>query len=50
MLLRAPEEVRRNVDVFHPQAPGVAALNERVRVSFDPKAILNRGRLQRGEA
>ncbi|MCP3463833.1 MULTISPECIES: FAD-binding protein [unclassified Bradyrhizobium] len=50
MLVRAPEVVRRNVDVFHPQAPGVAALSERVRVSFDPKTILNRGRLMRGEA
>ncbi|WFU42469.1 FAD-binding protein [Bradyrhizobium sp. CB82] len=50
MLVRATEEVRRNVDVFHPQAPGVAALSERVRVSFDPKTILNRGRLKRGEA
>ncbi|MGY8667934.1 FAD-binding protein [Bradyrhizobium sp. UFLA05-109] len=50
MLVRAPEEVRRNVDVFHPQAPGVAALSERVRVSFDPKTILNRGRLKRGAA
>jgi glycolate oxidase FAD binding subunit len=50
MLLRAPEEVRRNVDVFHPQAQGVAALGERVRQSFDPKQILNRGRMVRGAA
>lgn len=48
MLVRAGEEVRRHVDVFHPQPSGVAALSERVRSSFDPKAILNRGRLQRG--
>jgi glycolate oxidase FAD binding subunit len=46
-LLRAPDEVRRNVDVFHPQADGLAALGERVRRSFDPKSILNRGRLMR---
>ena len=50
MLLRASEEVRRNVDVFHPQAQGVAALGERVRQSFDPKQILNRGRMIRGAA
>ena len=50
MLLRASEEVRRNVDVFHPQAPGIAALGERVRQSFDPKQILNRGRMIRGAA
>jgi glycolate oxidase FAD binding subunit len=50
MLLRGSEQVRRNVDVFHPQNGGLAALSERVRVSFDPKAILNRGRMLRGSA
>jgi glycolate oxidase FAD binding subunit len=48
MLVRASEETRREVEVFHPQPAGVAALSERVRLSFDPKSILNRGRLQRG--
>jgi glycolate oxidase FAD binding subunit len=47
-LLRASEQVRRNIDVFHPQPGGLAALGERVRNSFDPKNILNRGRLIRG--
>lgn len=47
-LIRANDDVRRAVDVFHPQEPGIAALSERVRASFDPKAILNRGRLSRG--
>jgi glycolate oxidase FAD binding subunit len=46
-LIRASEEVRRNVSVFHPQAPGIAALSERVRNSFDPRIILNRGRMAR---
>jgi glycolate oxidase FAD binding subunit len=50
MLVRASEPVRRNVDVFHPQPGGVAALSERVRQSFDPKNILNRGRLTRAVA
>lgn len=50
MLIRAAEDVRRDVDVFHPQAPGIAALSERVRASFDPKTILNPGRLTRGAA
>ena len=50
MLLRASEPVRRNVDVFHPQPGGLAALGERVRQSFDPKNILNRGRLLRAVA
>jgi glycolate oxidase FAD binding subunit len=49
-LIRASEQVRREIDVFHPQAKGLAALGERVRLSFDPKTILNRGRLRRGEA
>jgi len=47
MLLRASEEVRRQVEVFHPPSSGMAALSERVRNSFDPKAILNRGRMKR---
>ncbi|WP_314951309.1 FAD-binding protein [Bradyrhizobium cosmicum] len=47
-LIRAAEDVRRIVDVFHPQSPGIAGLSERVRASFDPKTILNRGRLTRG--
>jgi glycolate oxidase FAD binding subunit len=47
-LIRAAEEVRRNVDVFQPQQAGLAALGERVRSSFDPRTILNRGRMIRG--
>jgi glycolate oxidase FAD binding subunit len=50
MLLRASDELRRNVDVFHPQPAGVAALSERVRQSFDPRSVLNRGRMIRGSA
>jgi len=50
MLLRASEAIRNEVDVFHPQSTGLAALNERVRSSFDPKAILNRGRMKRSKA
>ena len=46
-LIRAPEPVRRSVDVFHPQAGGLARLSERVRLGFDPKNILNRGRMTR---
>lgn len=50
VLVRAAEDVRHSVDVFHPQAPGIAALSERVRAGFDPKTILNRGRLMRSPA
>jgi len=46
-LIRAAEQVRRAVDVFHPQQGGLANLSERVRASFDPKNILNRGRMLR---
>ncbi len=46
-LLRASEPVRRKVDVFPPQQSGLANLSERVRHSFDPKIILNRGRMIR---
>jgi glycolate oxidase FAD binding subunit len=49
-LLRAPEQVRRDVEVFHPQPGGLAGLSERVRHSFDPRNILNRGRMIRGTA
>ncbi len=46
-LIRATDQVRGIVDVFHPQRVGVAALGQRVKASFDPKNILNRGRMIR---
>lgn len=47
-LIRAPSAVRAAVDVFHPQPPGAAALTRRVKDSFDPKGILNPGRMWAG--
>jgi glycolate oxidase FAD binding subunit len=47
-LIRAPAAVRAAVAVFDPQDAGVAALTQRVKVSFDPKGILNPGRLWAG--
>jgi glycolate oxidase FAD binding subunit len=47
MLVRATDPVRNTVDVFHPQDAGVAALGQRVKASFDPRNILNRGRMVR---
>lgn len=44
-LIRAPDALRNVVPVFQPQAPHVAALAARVKESFDPKRILNRGRM-----
>jgi len=47
-LVRAADNIRATVDVFHPQSPGTAALNRRIKLGFDPQAIFNRGRLVRG--
>jgi glycolate oxidase FAD binding subunit len=44
-LIRAEAAVRRSVPVFEPEAPALAALSRRVKASFDPLAILNRGRM-----
>jgi glycolate oxidase FAD binding subunit len=47
-LIRAPAAVRAAVDVFQPQAPALAALTKRVRESFDPRGVLNPGRMWAG--
>jgi glycolate oxidase FAD binding subunit len=47
-LIRAPGAVRASVAVFEPQAPGLAALGKRVKDSFDPKGVLNPGRMWAG--
>jgi glycolate oxidase FAD binding subunit len=44
-LVRAPAEVRRQVNVFQPQAAPLAALSKRVKQQFDPKRVLNPGRM-----
>jgi glycolate dehydrogenase FAD-binding subunit len=48
MLVRAPAAVRAAVDVFEPQEPGLAALSKRVKDGFDPKGVLNPGRMWAG--
>jgi glycolate oxidase FAD binding subunit len=47
-LIRAPAAIRAAVAVFDPQDAGVAALTQRVKDSFDPKGILNPGRMWAG--
>jgi glycolate oxidase FAD binding subunit len=47
-LVRAPAAVRAAVDVFEPQAEGLGALSKRVKESFDPKGVLNPGRMWAG--
>ena len=44
-LMVADEDRRRRVPVFEPQTPGLAALTARVKDGFDPKRILNPGRM-----
>ncbi|QGM96238.1 glycolate oxidase subunit GlcE [Methylocystis parvus] len=45
-LIRASEDIRRRVDVFHPQPAPLAALTRRVKESFDPAHVLERGRMR----
>ena len=47
-LIRAPAAVRASAPVFEPQGAGVAALTRRVKESFDPKGVLNAGRMWAG--
>jgi glycolate oxidase FAD binding subunit len=47
-LVRAPAAVRAAVAVFAPEAPGLAALTRRVRAGFDPRGVLNAGRMWAG--
>ena len=46
--IRAPDAVRAAEAVFHPQPPALAALSRRVKESFDPKRVLNPGRMGEG--
>lgn len=47
-LVRAAPSHRAAVPVFEPQAPQLAALSARLKAEFDPKAILNPGRMAPG--
>ena len=47
-LIRAPAAIRASVPVFEPQDAGLAALTKRVKESFDPKGVLNPGRMWAG--
>jgi glycolate dehydrogenase FAD-binding subunit len=47
-LVRAPVAVRAAMDVFAPEEPALQALTRRVKESFDPKAVLNPGRMWAG--
>ena len=47
-LIRAPDALRAAVSVFEPEPAALAALTRRVKDSFDPKHVLNPGRMHRG--
>ena len=47
-LVTAPEAMRQEVDVFHPQPAPLKELTRRVKASFDPLGILNPGRMYKG--
>ena len=47
-LIRGSPALRRAVPVFEPQPPPLAALAARVKESFDPRRILNPGRMVEG--
>ena len=44
-LIRAPAGLRLRIEVFQPQPAALARLSARVKESFDPKGILNPGRM-----
>jgi glycolate oxidase FAD binding subunit len=47
-LIKGSPELRRSVPVFEPQSPALAALACRIKESFDPRRILNPGRIIEG--
>ena len=47
-LVRASEDLRRRVPVFHPEPAPLMALNARVKNAFDPLGTLNPGRMVDG--
>jgi glycolate oxidase FAD binding subunit len=48
-LVVAPESVRASVPVFEPLSAGLAQLTARVKSGFDPRGVLNPGRMREGE-
>jgi glycolate oxidase FAD binding subunit len=44
-LVRASEDTRRRLPVFQPEAAPIAAIAQGLRAKFDPKGLLNPGRM-----
>jgi glycolate oxidase FAD binding subunit len=47
-LVRAPPSLRATLDVFAPEPAGLAMVSKRIKDSFDPKGLLNPGRMWAG--
>lgn len=47
-LIRAPAELRATVPVFQPQDPALARLSRGLKEGFDPRGVLNPGRMYPG--
>jgi glycolate oxidase FAD binding subunit len=47
-LIRAPDPARETVPIFDPPPPALDALTRRVKAGFDPRGILNPGRMHKG--
>jgi glycolate oxidase FAD binding subunit len=47
-LVVAPDAIRASVPVFEPLGAGLAQLTARVKSGFDPRGVLNPGRMQEG--
>ncbi len=47
-LIRAPVDIRASSEVFQPQEAGAAGLTKRLKESFDPRRVLNPGRMYEG--
>ncbi len=47
-LFRADAKTGERTEVFHPQPPELKELSSRVKHAFDPKAVLNPGRMYKG--
>ncbi len=48
ILMRAPDSLRVAVDVIPPEVTALARISRRVKAAFDPKGILNPGRMRAG--
>ena len=48
MLVRAPEPMRAAVEVIPPEPAPLARITRGVKAAFDPKGILNPGRMYAG--